>query len=538
MSVVQTHAHALDMRAEAYMRGTLATAVILFSFSALAGSITSIDKPSILMRSGEHFMTISGSGLGTDVLYTRVSTGETWVLDANADDGKGTTVITWIPLGIMNSPGSYTIEVRGGTGTTAPEPFTVFKPGRPSLSLYVPEVLLALAKSREGAYVKYEVSADGGEGTPSIDCDPVSGSLFPFGKSIIKCMAADEFGERVSANIDVTVWDGVAPTISVPRSFEIEAQDERGSSVKFEASAWDEIDGALEVKCFPDASYYFPNGRTTVNCEAADTSLNPAFGSFDIFVKPHDPGELKLAVPSEIVVTAVDEAGANVDYKVEAYGSADPDPVVQCTPESGSGFPIGESKIYCLAEDDFGARVDATIPVVVKKPEGLRLGDVAAEATSPDGAPVGFDTEAEGWSDTLVCSHESGLMFPIGETEVTCQDGPRKGSFVVTVTDTIAPHVAAVRARTASAGGKDMAVTVEVDVTDAADAMPRCSIASLVDEQGGGFQGRITGELEARVRNATAFRVQVTCVDAAGNRSNGSVPVRLATVGGERGRAN
>jgi hypothetical protein len=30
----------------------------------------------------------------------------------------------------------------------------------------------------------------------------------------------------------------------------------------------------------------------------------------------------------------------------------------------------------------------------------------------------------------------------------------------------------------------------------------------------------------------------VSCVDAAGNRSTGSAPVRLATVGGERGRAN
>ena len=520
------------------MRRTFTMAVILFSFSALAGSITSIDQPSILVRSGEYFMTISGSGLGTDVLYSQPSSGETWVLDANADDGKGTTVIAWIPLEIVNSPGSYTVEIRGGTGNTAPVPFTVHKPGRPLLSLYVPEVLIALAKSREGAYVKYDVSADGGEGTPTIDCDPVSGSLFPFGKSVIKCVAADQGGERASASIDVTVWDGVAPTISVPRSFEIDAQDERGSTAKFEASAWDEIDGALEVKCFPDTTFYFPNGRTTVNCEAADNSMNPAFGSFDIFVKPRDPGRLELAVPAELVVTAADESGANVDYKVEAYGSADPDPVVQCTPESGSGFPIGESKVSCIAEDDFGARVDASFPIIVKEPDGLRLVDVAAEATSPDGAPVGFDTEAEGWSDTLTCSHESGLMFPIGKTEVSCEDGPRKGGFVVTVTDTIAPHVAAVRARTASAGGKDIAVTVEVDVTDAADAMPRCSIAGLVDEQGGAVEGRITGDLEARVWSASAFRVQVSCVDAAGNRSTGSVPVRLAIVGGERGRSN
>ena len=519
------------------MRKSVALAAVLFGLTATAGSITSIDQSSLTVQSGEYFMTINGFGLGSEIVYTRPSTGARYSIEASAEDGRGTEVVAWIPMDIVNKAGSYTVEVLGGTGDTQAVPFTVVKPGISRLSLHLPEILVGLAKSREGAYLEYEVSLSGGEGTTQVDCSPKSGSLFKFGSSQVRCVGSDSSGDRVEGSFDATVWDGESPKITLPKSFEADAEDERGGMVKFEASAVDEIDGELSVKCAPESGSFFVNGRTTVNCEATDLSLNPAYGSFEVFVNPRDPGRLELRTPTEVVAEAGEDGWAVVEFEVTAYGSADPDPVVECSPASGTGFEVGETKVFCTAEDDFGARAEGSFLVIVKKYEGLKLRDVTAEASSPDGAPVPFDTEAEGWSDTLVCSHDSGSLFPFGVTEVSCEDGDRgKGTFNVTVSDTIAPHIADIRAKTRVLDvDEGIDVQVEVDAIDVADAMPRCAISSLADEsEGASFDWRITSDLQANVRNASAFRIQVSCVDAAGNRATSSVPVRLVKVGGPR----
>lgn len=519
------------------MRKTLAAAAVLFAFGASAGSIRSIDKPSIQTRSGEHFMTVTGAGLGSQILYDG-PTGRQ-IIDVNYADPNGYEVTAWIPLAIINTPGLYTLQVLGGTGDTEPVGFEIFKPGRPTLSLHVPDVLTALAKTRSGAYIKYEATVTGGDGYGTVNCEPASGSLFPFGKSYVRCVASDQSGGQASDTIDVNVWDGVAPTLTLPTPPYVGADNERGAYVKFDTSAYDDVDGALGVSCSHQSGAFFPNGKTRVTCEAVDLSLNPAYGSFEVFVKPWDPGRLQLAVPSEVVEYTDSEYEAVVYYKVDAYGSADPDPVVTCSQESGSVFAIGETKVYCLAEDDFGARAEGAFYVVVKRLNGLMLADTSAEAVSPEGAPVTFDTEAEGWVDGITCSHDSGSMFAIGTTKVTCEAGGKKGAFNVIVADTVAPHIANIRAKQGAVDETGVTVQVEVDAVDAADAMPRCSIASLSAEgEPGAFDWRITSDLEVQVRNGNSFRLAVSCVDAAGNRASGSIPVRLTTTpGGGRRRA-
>ena len=512
----------------------VAVCLLVLALSASAGTITSIDPASIPDQGGEFFLTVYGSSLGDKVTFDGGA--GTFDLEVSASDTG--YVIVWIPQDIVNDPGTYTVQAGDSNKAT----LTVTKPGGLKFSLHLPELLTVLAKSRLGTPIEYEVNVTGGEGTITTECDPKSGSTFPYGKSSIRCVATDQAGNKADGVIDVNVWDGTAPSLEYPKSFEVQAEDEKGAIVTFDTRAVDEIDGELRVTCSQESGKLFPNGRTTVNCEAVDEALNPAFGSFDVFVHPRDPGRLELKVPDKVVEVAADPEGGEVFFEVTAYGSADPDPVVQCDPPSGWFFPMKETKVYCTAEDDFGQRAEAAFYVEVVERLGLRMPDVTGEATSPSGTEVSWEPEAEDWSNAITCSPEPGSLFDLGATSVDCESTDAKGrraggKFMVNVVDTIAPHIGFVRA---TAGAVDaqrnvVPVQVAVDAVDAADAMPRCSIATLTAD-GGAFDWRVKSELEVEVGGDTnrPFRIQVSCIDASGNSSTDSVAVSLQGTGRRR----
>jgi hypothetical protein len=508
----------------------------------MGGTINSLDPASIPYRGGEFFLTVNGSSLDDTIVFDGPA--GHFALDSNASDVG--YVISWIPQDIVNDPGTYSVYTTGRNGDSNKVNFTVVKPGKSVLSLHLPELLAVLAKSREGTGIKYDVSATGGDpATTTIKCDPPSGSTFPFGQSKITCVADDGLGGSDKGTIDVTVWDGVAPTLTAPKSFEVPADDEKGAYVKFDTSAYDDIDGALRVVCSRESGSLFPNGRTTVNCEAVDVSLNPASASFDVFVQPRDPGKLQLKVPDKVTEVASDKDGGEVFFEVTAYGSADPDPVVECTPPSGWFFLMKTTKVYCTAQDDFGGRAEAVFYVEVVERLGLKMPDVTAEALSPTGTEVTWEPAAEGWTNAITCTPGSGSLFSLGATSVECESTdphgrPAAGKFVVNVADTIAPHIGRIRANAGAVAGDRVPVTVEVDATDAADAMPLCSVSTLTADAGGAFDWRAKSDLEVEVSADTnrPFRIQVSCVDASGNRSTGSVPLSLPGTARRRPVAN
>jgi hypothetical protein len=511
------------------MRTAYTVAVCLLAFAAMGGTITSIDPASIPYRGGEFFLTLNGSSLDDTIVFDGPA--GHFELEANASDVG--YVISWVPMDIVNDPGVYTVYTTGRGGNSNKVNFTVTKPGRPLLTLHLPEVITALAKSRLGNVIKYEVNAIGGEGEISTQCEPKSGSTFPYGESSIRCYATDQGGSKADGVISVKVWDGTPPSISIPKSLQVPADDEKGAYVKFETSAIDEIDGGVRVVCSHDSGALFPNGRTTVTCDATDEALNLATGTFEVFVQPKDVGRLALKVPDKVVEVATDPEGVEVFYEVTAYGSADPDPIVQCEPPSGWFFPMKVTKVYCTAEDDFGNRAEAGFYVDVVERLGLKLPDVNAEAMSPSGTEVTWEAIAEGWTEAITCSPGSGSRFDLGATTVDCQSTDAKGrraggTFKVNVADTIAPHIGRIRAVAGAPAGKVVPVQVEVETTDAADVMPLCSLSALTDETGGAFDGRVKGNLELEVRDTTRpFRIQVSCVDASGNRSTDSTVINL-----------
>lgn len=157
---------------------------------------------------------------------------------------------------------------------------------------------------------------------------------------------------------------------------------------------------------------------------------------------PNAPLQLQGGDP--IAVPAEGRWGAKVEYEMWAIGGRDPNPVVTCDPPSGSVFPLGPSRVRCVATNSYGERAeggkyiyvaDYGVPFV-KVPDRIRV-----EATSPDGAYVEFKVTAEDTIDgelPVSCDPKSGSLFPVGETTVQCiavdsslNEG--RGEFVVEV---------------------------------------------------------------------------------------------------------
>lgn len=72
-----------------------------------------------------------------------------------------------------------------------------------------------------------------------------------------------------------------------------------------------------------------------------------------------------LTLPGTINVDATSDQGVAVTFSVTATDNVDSNPVIHCTPASGSLFPIGETTVNCSATDDSHNTARASFTVTV-----------------------------------------------------------------------------------------------------------------------------------------------------------------------------
>ena len=125
------------------------------------------------------------------------------------------------------------------------------------------------------------------------------------------------------------------------------------------------------------------------------------------------------------------------------------------------------------------APVSADVPVVTVP------SDITAEATSSAGAAVPFTVTTSDPAAILTCDHNSGDVFPLGTTLVSCNavgaGGTGTGSFHVTVQDTTKPTVSTPGDLTHEADSAAGAtVTFSASASDVVDGSitPSCSPVS------------------------------------------------------------
>jgi hypothetical protein len=80
-----------------------------------------------------------------------------------------------------------------------------------------------------------------------------------------------------------------------------------------------------------------------------------------------------LNLPANITVPQVTAAGAVVTFIATATDDYDPNPVVSCTPPSGSTFPAGTTTVNCTATDNMGNVTNGSFTVTVVAATNLLL---------------------------------------------------------------------------------------------------------------------------------------------------------------------
>jgi hypothetical protein len=530
------------------MRVLAATALlfILLAVPAIAGTIETLQPSSVAAGSGEYFLEIRGSKLGTSVLFS----GPGGKFEVPVQDQAIDVLYVWVPEPVINTAGSYSVTMRGADGLSNVARFEVIKAKVP-LVLHIPDPVVVEATSRKGAIVTFTVTSFGGEDpSPTVKCDIPSGSQFPIGLTEVKCTAENRFGERASGQVSVLVHDDNGPVVTVPKRIVVPPDSRDGAIVKFEVRAADLLDGDASVECKPSSGSLFPVGVTRVDCIAFDLTKNEGYGSFEVEVLEKAPSGLVLHVPDEMRVEATSRFGAKVSYVVTVSGTGDPSPSIKCDPPSDTTFKLGQTTVGCTATDRFGASARETFSVVVTDsvaPE-LRLQDITAEA-SGGVAKVTWDLTGNDLVDgklSVTCNPTSGSEFKLGQTVVECSStdyslNSATGTFLVNVVDSFPPMITSVSPSVTAQSPSDSElreVELQVQAVDANDAMPRCRVTGITANEALAAPGRgdsydwlITGPLTVKLRakqtgdRPRIYTIGIACADLAGNEADAATNV-------------
>ena len=317
--------------------------------------------------------------------------------------------------------------------------------------LFLPADFSVPATSSAGADVTFHAYAKDWQGTIlRAWCMPETGSTFSLGTTEVMCSATDDWNRTTNGTFRVTVTpsSGKPPVLTLPANMTVDAAHASETAVvTFTATAHDETDGAVSVRCTPASGASFSIGTTTVHCSATDSQNLTAFGSFDVTVNAFIDKAPVLTLPANVTAyAAAGQQGANVWFTATARDDLDGPVTIYCSPGSGDFFPLGKSTVMCSASDS-GSRTsmgmfDVTVLQGANAPPVLTLPpDITVTAPTPQGAVVTFTVTAQDDRDgslPVSCGPSSGATFPVGTFIVTCiatdsQKLSTTGTFRVTV---------------------------------------------------------------------------------------------------------
>jgi hypothetical protein len=413
-------------------------------------------------------------------------------------------------------------------------------------ALQLPPHITAEAAGPQGAVVTYFAGVDGsgddenGRPLEKATCAPASGATFPLGTTTVHCTGSN----GGSGSFQVTVTDTRGPKLNLPRNFSVPGSA-NGATVTYAASAEDAVDGPVSVSCSPASGSVFAAGTTTVQCTASDSRQNHSQGSFAVTViaqPPPPPPPL-----NDITAEATGPNGAVVTFNANG-GPGDQDdengrPIGSgnCSPASGSLFPLGETTVQCTNGSFQVKVVDTTAPALAL-PENITTQDQHVTYTAAA-------TDLVDGSVAVTCAPPSGSTFPLGTTTVNCsatdtRGNSASGSFTVTVEeappppDTEAPTITSLSASPDELwppNGKLVSVTISASVHDNVDATPFVGVFDVTaNETITGADWNVVSPLSVELRaerdpqgSGRVYTIWVEAIDEAGNRSVSSVNVTV-----------
>ncbi|HZN93574.1 MAG TPA: HYR domain-containing protein, partial [Myxococcales bacterium] len=396
-------------------------------------TVSDLSPPALSCPANQTFEATSGAG--TTVSYT----------PATATDAISTPVVSHTPPSGGTFPlGStqVTAVATDAAGNSASCTFSVIVRDTTAPQLSVPADQTFEATSAAGAVVSYTpATATDAVSTPTVTHDPVSGSQFPLGPTLVQVTAVDGAGNSAAGSFTVRVVDTTAPAITCPANRVFEAASAAGAVVSFTpATATDAVSSVTPAHS-PASQTSFPLGVTTVTAVAQDAAGNSASCTFTVTVA--DTTAPSVSCPGDQVVEATGAAGATVSYP--AVQASDPvsTPTLAYSQAPGSQFGLGQTAVTVTATDAAGNAASCSFAVTVQDttPPALTCpADVTVDGTNSGAAVTYPDAVATDAVSTPAVTYgqASGSTFPAGTTPVTvtATDGARNTStctFTVTV---------------------------------------------------------------------------------------------------------
>jgi hypothetical protein len=539
----------------------LAICVVLLAFAPAASGMQ-LDDPNpltITIALAQNPVEAT-SGSGAVVSYTTS-------LDDTADPSPtldGCTPATGDTLSLGSHDITCNAHDSVGNNATATATVTVQDTTKPTLS-GMPGDITDSTDNPSGKIESWSgpSASDTVDPSPSVNCNPASGSNFPIGNTTVTCTATDNSGNSSSAtfNVHIDLTDHTAPTLHLPSSFSVDTESPGGTAVSYSATATDNVDPAPEVSCSPASGSNFPIGTTTVNCTAKDNSNNQSTGSFTITVNlvDHTPPVFSN-VPANRVVEANGPSGSVVTYTTPTATDAQDGPIasVSCAPASGSTFLIATTTVTCSASDSHNNTGHASFTVTVHDTTPPTLVVPVARsvyATTPTGVPntvsgiVSFLSAASA-ADIVdphpIVTNNAPSFLPVGNMTVTFGARDASGNWAYKgVTLIILPQPAAatpplpippapkppddVTKLKAIPGNGTVKLTWGAVPGAKQYVVYRSQTAALRTSADGHGQVVYTGTkttfTDRGLVNGTEYRYVVVAEDAAGNQSSGEAIV-------------
>ena len=300
------------------------------------------------------------------------------------------------------------------------------------------------------------ISYQGSSATVTQTAGLPSGSLFPVGTTTNTFVATDESGNTSTCSFDVVVTDTEKPVITNMPSNITSSNDAGvcGAKVNWTApTATDNCPGVVLTSSHQSGDL-FPIGTTTVTYTATDAHGNTISGSFTVTVNDTEKPVIN-GLPANISVSNdAGVCGANVSWTAATVTDNCAGATLVSSHVSGQQFPIGTTTVTYTATDAAGNISSGTFTVTVNDTEKPVINGLPANiSVSNDAGVCGANvswTAASATDNcsgvTIVASHVSGQLFPVGTTTVTYTATDAAGnvttaSFTVTVNDTEKPVI-------------------------------------------------------------------------------------------------
>jgi hypothetical protein len=234
------------------------------------------------------------------------------------------------------------------------------------------------------------------------------------------------YNRALDANEIKSLADTTPPELSLPSDKTLEATGSNGAVSNFTATATDDVDGSLDVICYPASGSMFALGETTVVCSATDSNGNLAEGNFKVtvldtknptIIPSINNGDLiSLQTSPVFTFEAKDDNSSGIKSTSGTInGEAIPD----------DGYIIDQAGVYefILSATDSGGNTstESGIFVVYDSSAGFVTG--GGWIDSPEGA-YKLNTELLGKANFgFVSKYQKGAVVPTGNTQFQFKAG-------------------------------------------------------------------------------------------------------------------